>query len=316
LCFLFFGARSLMSSDERSFLAYMKEIGQYFVGDEYALRLGIFISNKRYIREFNKNDMRSFSVGLSHFAHLTPSEYRGLLGVKHTGKPRNGKAFVAKEDFNGPKELDWRDKGVVSEIKNQGFCGSCWAFSVIAAQEAQWAIQHSDLFTLSPSNMIDCCYSCMGCNGCYTFTALDDIIEYQGGSFMKEVDYPYVERKDDCRFDVSKAVARVKSYEIVDMGNENDLLQAVNQGVVSVCIDASLQSFQLYKTGIYDDELCSIWGVDHAVACVGYGVSASTEFWIVKNSWGTKWGESGYMRMVRGKNMCGIAIIGILPHAA
>jgi len=314
LSFLFSTSLSIISADERRFLSYMKQIGQFFTGDEYAFRYGVFLTNLRYIRDFNKNGKRGFSIGTTPFAHLTAPEFKVMLGLKKTREVRSGRKFAAKEGFKAPEELDWREKGVVTPIKDQGSCGSCWAFSAVCAQESAWAIEHSDLISLSESNLVDCLEDCDGCGGCYPYTAYDNIISAQDGKFMKEEDYPYVEEQQKCKYDSSKSITQIGSYEIVDMGNENALLQAVTQGVVSVCIDGSMTDFQLYKSGIYDDDVCSIWDLDHAVACVGYGKSGATDFWIIKNSWGEDWGESGYIRMVRGKNMCGITMMAVLPH--
>lgn len=118
-----------------------------------------------------------------------------------------------------------------------------------------------------------------------------------------------------CSFDSSKAIGKVTSYYLVFFHSESDLLYKVAQtGVVSVGIDASLASFHSYSSGIYQDSSCSSWFLDHAVACVGYGSEDGTDYWIVRNSWGTAWGEKGYVRILRGQNMCGIASSAIVAY--
>ena len=289
----------------------MRKYNLIFIGEEYNFRLGIYLTQKRFIEEFN-SEKKSFFLGENNLIHLTPSEYKSLLGAKFNGK------FISSTKPSyltaPPKSIDWREKGIVNPVKDQGPCGSCWAFSVIQAQESQWAKEHNELHSLSESNLVDCCTSCAGCDGGWPNDAFDYIISKQKGMFMNDSDYPYSPRSQKCQFNIEKGITNVKSYFISELGNEADLMNNIaNHGVGSVCIDASLDTFHLYSSGIYDDQLCSQWSLDHAVGLVGYGIENNKQFWIIRNSWGSNWGENGYMRMIKGKLMCGIAMMAVFP---
>ena len=308
-------ARSAMyhAHEEASFVQWMRESNNMFTGEEYKTRLGIWMTNKRLVQEHNK--AKGFLLSMNNLAHYTPAEYKAILGFK----PNAAKRLAATpSNFKAPESVDWRQKGVVNNIKDQGQCGSCWTFSTIQAQESQWAIKHNKLYSLSEQNLVDCVTSCYGCNGGLMEPAYDYVIKHQGGKFMTEEDYPYTARDGKCKFDASKAVTQVTGYITVQEGSESDLEAKVAQyGPAAIAIDASHYSFQLYSTGIYDESSCSPEGLDHAVGCVGYGTEAGVNYWIVRNSWGTSWGENGYIRMVKDKNnQCGEASAACIPTDA
>lgn len=268
------------------------------------------MANSRLVQEHNGAEL-GFSLELNHLAHLTPAEYKSLLGLKVSLKPRNAKPsnFVAND------AIDYREKGFVNKVKDQGQCGSCWAFSAIQAQESQWAKVKGTLYSLSESNIVDCVKTCYGCNGGLMTLAYDYVIKYQDGMFMKEEDYPYVARQGACKFDKLKGVTKITGYVEVVEGSEADLAAKIAQnGVACIAIDASHYSFQLYSGGIYDEKKCSPEDLDHGVGCVGYGSENGKNFWIVRNSWGQGWGEKGYIRMIKDKsNQCGEASMACVP---
>lgn len=311
LNFLLAGAKSIgiHAHEEKAFVSWMRETNNIFTGDEYHFRLGIFLTNKRYIQEHNRAD-NGFKVGLNHLAHLTPSEYKTLLGYR----PRTTKKNPIKLTNVAKDSVDWRTKGIVNEIKNQAHCGSCWAFSAIQCCESRWAQAGNKLLIFSEQNIVDCVEACAGCNGGEPFAAINHVIRNQAGKFNLESDYPYTAVDGSCKFDGTKSVGLTRGYDDIQEV-EDELQKAVSQGVVSVCIDASQQSFHLYKSGVYYEPACSSWDLDHAVGCVGYGTEGSSAYWIVRNSWGTVWGEEGYIRMARNRdNNCGIASEVILPR--
>ena len=296
--------------EEKAFLFWMRSTNHLYTGDEYQARLGIYLTNSRLVQEHNAKGM--FRVSLNKFAAMTPSEYLALLGFKPV--PRQRKAV--ESGFQKAGSLDWREKGAVNDVKDQGQCGSCWAFSTIAGAEGANFISSGRLQSFSESNLVDCVYSCFGCNGGLMTSAFDYVIDNQGGKFMLEDDYPYKAVQDSCKFDKSKAVGSVKMYIEIIQGNEDDLAKKCAQyGPVCVAIDASQWSFQLYSGGIYDEPSCSSYNLDHGVACVGYGSEGSQDYWIVRNSWGASWGESGYIRMIWKDNQCGIATMACVPIA-
>jgi cathepsin L len=290
----------------------MRETNNLFVGDEYKFRLGIFAANQRRVQEFNKAS--SYKVAMNKLSTLTDAEYKTMLGHRQSG-PISGKATVST--IKAPTSCDWRDKGIVNGVKDQASCGSCWAFSVVQAQESQWALKNNKLYSLSEQNMVDCVTSCYGCNGGDEYLAYDYVIASQGGLWMTENDYPYTGSDGTCKFDKSKGICQIKSYiRPTTTGNEDELAAGcAEKGVVSIAIDASGWDFQMYSSGIYNPSSCSSSDLDHAVGLVGYGTESGTDYWIVRNSWGTSWGEKGYIRMIRNNNnKCGVATDVIIPQ--
>jgi len=282
-----------------------------YTGEEYSFRLGVYLTNSRAIQEFNAKSS-TFQVGINDFTAMTPAEYRSLLGHRQMNNIITRKAEVKG---NAPESVDWRDSGIVNPVKNQAQCGSCWAFSVIQAQESKWAKEKGQLISLSEQNLVDCVTSCYGCNGGDEYISFDYVIKHQGGLFMKEEDYPYTGRDGKCKFDKTKGVCPVKAWMRPTQGNEDELAEGcATMGVVSIAIDAGQWSFQAYSHGIYDEPRCSSTRLDHAVGLVGYGVDNGVKFWLVRNSWGANWGEKGYIRMIRGKkNQCGVATDCVMP---
>jgi cathepsin L len=283
----------------------MRETNQFYTGDEYQRRLGVYLANKRFVQEHNAKNL-GFTVALNKFAAYTPAEYKSLLGFKpiQTSEP------ATKETAPTAATVDWRTKNVVNAIKDQGQCGSCWAFSTVQTIESIYAINKGKLYSFSEQNLVDCVTTCYGCDGGLMTSALTYVANKQGGKIHTESDYKYTATAGTCKFSSSTAFAAgVSGYSSVTAGSETDLAsKCQTYGPIAIAIDASNWSFQLYSSGIYDESACSSSNLDHGVGCVGYGTEGSTNYWIVRNSWGTSWGESGYIRMVKDKkNQCGEA---------
>jgi cathepsin L len=248
-------------------------------------------------------------------ADLSDAEYKALLTYKRrSSTARNAVATVTAPRHKGdvPTEWDWRAHEVVTPVKNQGQCGSCWAFSAVAAMECAYALSTGKLESFSEQELVDCVLSGEDtCNhGGEMQDGFDEIIKHHGGKIEREADYPYTAvSKGQCHADDSKGIGHFTSYANVTSGDEDALQAAVaTKGVQSVAIDASSFTFQLYRHGVYSWPLCSTQELDHGVAVAGYGTLKDKDFWLVKNSWSEGWGMKGYILMSRNKkNQCGIA---------
>uniref|UniRef100_A0A1D1YV59 Oryzain alpha chain n=1 Tax=Anthurium amnicola TaxID=1678845 RepID=A0A1D1YV59_9ARAE len=282
-------------------------------------RYEIFKDNLRYADEHNRPENRhSYVLGLTRFADLTNDEFRATyLGVKpgHGRPPRLNRAppsdryrVAAGEDL--PENVDWREKGAVAPIKDQGSCGSCWAFSTVSAVEGINKIVTGDMITLSEQELVDCDTAFNeGCNGGLMDYAFEFIIN--NGGIDTEDDYPYKARDAKCDTNRKNAkVVSIDTYEDVPVNDELSLKKAVANQPVSVAIEAGGRNFQLYKSGIFDGA-CGT-DLDHGVVAVGYGTENEKDYWTIRNSWGDKWGEAGYVRIERNiansTGKCGIAI--------
>ncbi|KAL3526812.1 hypothetical protein ACH5RR_011468 [Cinchona calisaya] len=287
-------------------------------------RFGIFKDNLKFIDEHNSEQNRTYKVGLNRFADLTNEEYRSMfLGTRIDAKRRFMKsknvsqryAFRAGSDFL-PESVDWRKKGAVAPIKDQGNCGSCWAFSAVAAVEGINRIVTGELISLSEQELMDCDKACnVGCSGGLMDYAFDFIIA--NGGIDTEADYPYIGLDDIC--DSSRKNAKVVSidgYEDVPPYNEKALQKAVAHQPVSVAVEASGRALQHYVSGIFTGA-CGT-ELDHGVVVVGYGSENGKDYWIVRNSWGSSWGENGYFRLERNvigsrTGKCGITMEASYP---
>ncbi|XP_059279367.1 low-temperature-induced cysteine proteinase-like [Lycium ferocissimum] len=282
-------------------------------------RFQIFKDNLKYIDEQNAMG-KSYKLGLTQFADLTNEEYRSMyLGTKVDVSRRLSNAqsdrYAPKVGDSLPDSVDWREKGVLVGVKNQGQCGSCWAFSAVAAIEAVNKMVTGDSISLSEQELVDCDTSYnSGCKGGLMDYAFKFVIN--NGGLDTEEDYPYTAK--DGRCDQTRKNARVVTidgYEDVPANNEKALKKAVAGQPVSVAIEAGGKDFQHYKSGIFTGN-CGA-AVDHGVVAVGYGSENGMDYWIVRNSWGASWGERGYLRMQRNianpKGLCGIATICSYP---
>nr|2PNS_A Chain A, Ervatamin-C, a papain-like plant cysteine protease [Tabernaemontana divaricata]2PNS_B Chain B, Ervatamin-C, a papain-like plant cysteine protease [Tabernaemontana divaricata]2PRE_A Chain A, Ervatamin-C [Tabernaemontana divaricata]2PRE_B Chain B, Ervatamin-C [Tabernaemontana divaricata] len=207
-----------------------------------------------------------------------------------------------------PEQIDWRKKGAVTPVKNQGKCGSCWAFSTVSTVESINQIRTGNLISLSEQQLVDCNKKNHGCKGGAFVYAYQYIID--NGGIDTEANYPYKAVQGPCR--AAKKVVRIDGYKGVPHCNENALKKAVASQPSVVAIDASSKQFQHYKSGIFSGP-CGT-KLNHGVVIVGYW----KDYWIVRNSWGRYWGEQGYIRMKRvgGCGLCGIARLPYYPTKA
>ncbi|KAG6469996.1 cysteine protease XCP1-like [Zingiber officinale] len=278
--------------------------------EEKLMRLELFEDNLKHIDETNRKQ-RSYWLGLNAFADMSQDEFKAkYLGLNQIGVPRSrGSSSVFRYENAGdlPKSVDWRKKGAVTRVKDQGQCGSCWAFSTVAAVEGINQIVTGNLTSLSEQELIDCSSENNGCNGGLMDYAFSYIASTKG--LHAEEDYPYLMEEGTC--EQKKAdleVVTISGYEDVPENSEESLMKALAHQPVSVAIEASGRDFQFYSGGVYDGHCGS--ELDHGVAAVGYGSSKGQDYIVVKNSWGSRWGEKGYIRMKRNtgriEGLCGI----------
>jgi len=303
------------------FEQFKNDFSRYYMtprDEEY--RRTVFARNLEFIFRHNLDayhGRRSFVVAVNNFTDYTNVEFRQRFnGLKASGSARSGASIhSANSVADLPDTVDWTTKGVVTPVKDQGQCGSCWAFSAVASIEGQHALKTGDLVSLSEQNLVDCSTSQgnMGCGGGLMDYAFQYVIQNKG--IDTEASYAYKAMDEACLFNAKSIGATIASYVDVAQGDESALQNAVaTVGPISIGIDASQMSFQLYKSGVYDEPQCSSTILDHGVTAVGYGTLNGVAYWKVKNSWGTSWGEQGYILMSRNKqNQCGIATAASYP---
>lgn len=293
-CFFFFQDNGKQYSDE------LEELRRHT----------IWQANKKFIDEHNANSEKfGYVLEMNKFGDLDPAEFASIYNG-YRGRPTtNTTATFVATGASLPDQVDWRTKGCVTGVKNQGQCGSCWAFSATGSLEGQHQLKTGQLVSLSEQNLVDCSdsYGNHGCQGGLMDNAFR-YIEHNNG-IDTEASYPYLARNERCRFNPSNVGATDTGYVDIARDDENALQEAsATIGPISVAIDAGHSSFQMYRRGVYYEPSCSSTRLDHGVLVVGYGTYNGEPYWLVKNSWGTEWGMEGYIMMSRNRNNnCGIA---------
>jgi len=289
----------------------------YLSKQEHDFRKAIFAENLQKIQQHNAEEakgLHTFTLGVNKFADMTSEEFVAYYnGFRPEVQGDSNVVDIEVESL--PESVDWRTEGYVTPVKNQGSCGSCWAFSATGSMEGAYFKKTGKLVSLSEQNLVDCDHVDNGCHGGLPINAFHFVIK-QGG-IDSEASYPYKGRRGQCNFDKNNVAATMTSYGTVKSQSEEDLQKAVaTVGPVSVGIDASHFSFQLYHKGVYHSMFCSSTRLDHGVLVAGYGTEGGHDYWLVKNSWGAGWGEHGYIKMARNRNNnCGIATMANYPIA-
>nr|XP_019938592.1 PREDICTED: cathepsin L-like [Paralichthys olivaceus] len=278
----------------------------YSSQDEADRRLSIFHENLKTAEKLQSLDQGSAEYGVTKFSDLTKEEFRStylnpLLSQWTLHRPMKP-ASPAKGP--APASWDWRDHGAVSSVKNQGMCGSCWAFSVTGNIEGQWFLKNGTLVSLSEQELVDCDGLDQACNGGLPSNAYE-AIEKLGG-LETETDYSYIGKKQSCDFATKKVAAYINSSVELSKDEKEIAAWLAENGPVSVALNAF--AMQFYRKGVSHPLkiFCNPWMIDHAVLMVGYGERKGIPFWAIKNSWGEDYGEQGYYNLYRGSNACGI----------
>ncbi|CDW72368.1 UNKNOWN [Stylonychia lemnae] len=291
-----------------------KHSKNYLTKEEYRARLNIFQTNYNIILKNNEVN-KDYKLDTNQFADLSDEEFQKRLGFRASqfDDDEDDELFRGEEQQNVenlkadpmPQSIDWRTQGAVSAIKNQGSCGGCYAFSSADAMEGAYALKNGQLQVFSPQQIIDCStgYGNAGCGGGLMTNSFNYL---KTAKIMTMSSYPYVGNQQQCRYSSSKGVVGVTSFVSVTKNSPSALKQAIQVQPVSIAVAAAGSTFRLYKSGIITSSACGT-SLDHAVLLVGYGSQNGQSYWIVKNSWGTTWGESGYVRILDdGKNGAGI----------
>ncbi|CAA3010049.1 cysteine protease RD19A-like [Olea europaea subsp. europaea] len=291
----------------------------YATKEEHDYRFSVFKANLRMAKRHQKLDPSAVH-GVTQFSDLTPQEFRrNFLGVnRHLHLPADTKQAPILPTNDLPKEFDWREHGAVAPVKNQGSCGSCWSFSTTGALEGANFLATGKLVSLSEQQLVDCDHECdpdepgscdSGCNGGLMNSAFEYTLK--AGGLMREEDYPYTGTdRGTCKFDKKKVAAKVGNFSAVSLDEDQIAANLVKNGPLAVAINALYM--QTYVGGVSCPFICSK-RLDHGVLLVGYGSAGyapirmqEKPYWIIKNSWGENWGEKGYYKICRGRNICGV----------
>ncbi|KAF7268187.1 hypothetical protein GWI33_018649 [Rhynchophorus ferrugineus] len=280
---------------------------------EEVKRFAIFQDNLKKIEEHNaryETGEETYKMSVNKFADMTSEEFGAMLKASYKRRSAindTRSVYQAPADVAIPTSFDWRSKGVLNAVKDQGNCGSCWAFASVAVVESAYAIKTGNLLSLSEQQLVDCArggsYISEGCDGGIYEDALDYVTK---NGIDSESAYPYKGRDQTCRPSGNPA-ARVSSWTDIAPNSENDIANLVaTVGPIGVSLYA--EPIQFYDSGIFTGYCSdSIYLVDHAVAAIGYGTENGINYWIIRNSWGDDWGEEGHFRIQRGANKCAIA---------
>ncbi|OMJ95410.1 hypothetical protein SteCoe_1171 [Stentor coeruleus] len=289
--------------EHQEFELFIKQHGKVYQDEvEYESRFRIFRDNLAYIGVFNSLN-KDWTLGVNYMADLTGEEFKSMFTGHYGQRERNPVPF---EPVSIPDEIDWTTKGAVTPVKNQGQCGSCWAFSTTGSVEGAWFLAGHTLVSLSEQQLVSCSqsYGNNGCNGGLMDYAFKYII---ANGITSEANYPYTARTGTCNKTLaSQTVAKISSYTDVATDDSVALETAIAQQPVSVAVEADQSSWQLYSGGTLSSN-CGT-NLDHGVLAVGYNLGASPPYYKVKNSWGASWGMAGYIQIAitSGKGVCGI----------
>jgi len=294
---------------EMLFTSFVKQHNKQYTPEEFFKRYNIFKTNMDAIVRHESNPARTFTLKMNKFGDLTNEEFR----ARYTGYNSNLRAnrrTVNLTNTNIPASVDWNAAGKVTPVKDQGQCGSCWAFSSTGCIESAHAIATGQLISLSEQELVDCSgsYGNQGCNGGEMQQAFE-FVQANGG-LCTESDYPYQAQDGTCQSSSCTSAVTISGYNNVATNDENALAQAAAQQPISVAVEADGSNWQFYSCGVVTGA-CGT-NLDHGVLVAGYGTENGVAYWYVKNSWGASWGENGYIKLQRNiassSGMCGIAM--------
>ena len=306
------GAASAIDTTTFGYLNYLAKFNKSYENqEEFEMRVNRYVQVDAFIQEHNETNA-SYTVGHNQFSDWTAAEYKNLLGYKKDNlkQPKTPKKYDTSMNASS---VNWVEAGAVTPVKDQGQCGSCWAFSTTGSLEGAHFVATGELLSFSEQQLVDCAflsYGNLACNGGlqeYAYNYYEDDHKAE----LESV-YPYfsgtTRSKGDCQYDASSTTAvTVSNYDAVTPDSVSDMKAALNEQPLAVSIEADALCFQFYTSGVMDNTNCGT-NLDHAVLAVGWGVEGTQEYWIVKNSWNTTWGDEGYIKLaiVDGAGICGV----------
>lgn len=291
------------------FKGFLKDNNKCYNDEEFKTRKLNFLRNKAYIEKVNSEN-RGYKLALNHLADKSEAELRALMGLKRSSKKDYAGHRYTMSNAQRPESVDWREKGAVTPVKDQCMCGSCWTYGTVGVLEGQYFLKYGKLLKFSEQNLLDCSwnYGNDGCNGGEDFRAYGWMIH--NGGLMEDAAYgKYLGIDGWCHFNKSQAAVKVTDYVLTTPFSVEELEDAVaNVGPISVGVAVN-KDFLFYSEGVFDDPSCSSAVEDqaHAVLAVGYGTENGKDYWLIKNSWSTHWGDNGYIKIARKNNICGVA---------
>jgi C1A family cysteine protease len=279
----------------------------YSVSEELT-RFGIFVENLEKIVKLNAEHEHA-KFGINKFSDLTSTEFGAIYASGAEFVDHNEPTYTP-EAIELPDSVDWRTKGAVTHVKDQGQCGSCWSFSATGVIEGTYFIHNGKLLSLSEQQIVDCAHSAgHGCQGGWPYLAVTYAAQ---NGLESESDYPYTARDGSCKYNSGKAIKVTSGYKFITTKSSDLLKTALVNSPVSVLVQADQSSFQHYKSGVLATG-CGA-AINHAVLAVGYKKIGALEAFIVKNSWGTGWGDNGYIHLStvqqinNGQGICGVLV--------
>jgi C1A family cysteine protease len=292
------------------FTRWVAENDKAYTHEEFFHRYNTFKANVDYVNTNNQAN-KSYTVAINKFADLNTQEF-GATFCGYKPELRASAIFPEPAAEAAITAVDWVAKGAVTPVKDQGQCGSCWAFSATGSIEGAWFLSKGQLVSVAEQQLVDCAGSQgnQGCNGGLMDYAFQYVIKNKG--IGSEASYKYTARDGSCK--KVPSVVTISKFVDVAAGSEAALATAIQKQPISIAIEADQSCFQFYHGGVLDDVSCGT-NLDHGVLAVGLGTDAASgkDYWRVKNSWGASWGDKGYISLVYGKNQCGLNQVNSYP---